>query len=725
MKTKIFLAVAALFSAPAFADFAAWRVEPVGLAPIDIAVDVSKDQILAFPDDVIALGLDITRLTTSNGLIDLSQVGQVSVDELHSILKIDTKPELLPTNKFDLHDVSMYQIPDEEPAGTFLNYDLRLERTTYIKGSGLFEFNTFWNGMRVNWQQLIQTGSIPQRISGSLSKDDLNTSTTWLVGDGTSAAGTGVAPVRSFGAQLRKDFGLAPGFITSPTADLKGVAAAPTTVEVLINNQLIRSQKVGTGPFDITNIQPMSGAGTMTMLMTDVTGLPVAYTTDVVGNAGLLKPDLIDFGLQAGVLRTSLAHTEDPFVSGFYKRGFESNLTGEINAEVSNGSSSLPPVNHIGGQVVGGTKFGNISAGARVGTGNQFNVSYQNSWYSRFNSSLSASITKSSDDYQQLGGGLVSPLQYSISGSVRFDRVSVSGMHSSSFGQRLTTFSAVYSPRQPSDITWSGSFTNLSGRVSSNTLSVFASIPLDSRLSAGRGRTHQSNSMLSSDGLSVDYTNRPINQIGGTFKGKVEAYSAYKREELNADFNSFNFEVGGAVSAIQQTQNNQTGLRGCVRGAVVKDRNDFLFGKWVSGGYAVVDAKVQDIDVLLNGSKNTRTNKAGKAVVSGLHPYLKSTVQLDPTALPDNFDEVSVAVSTHRKAGARVEFSGHNSLFIKVPGIKSGEIEINGKTYPLTARGAFVDLRPGVYWAWVNKKMFEVSVPFLGSEVGVVEAKQM
>ena len=111
----------------------------------------------------------------------------------------------------------------EKPKGTFLNYDIRTNQTFGVGASamqttGLFEYNTFFNGLRANYQAVARTSgteSTPafERMAAALSHENADTATTWTLGDNNSYAGNGVAPVRFTGYQYRKDFSLTPVFV--------------------------------------------------------------------------------------------------------------------------------------------------------------------------------------------------------------------------------------------------------------------------------------------------------------------------------------------------------------------------------------------------------------------------------------------------------------------------------------------------------------------------------
>jgi len=725
MKKKlIVLAVLSCLSNSASADLFAWRIEPTGLKSMDTPVEIQNGQYLVDPNVVLLIGIDTAKLTTRNGLIDLAEIGEVLVDMKSNTLKIKTRADLLPTTSINMVNNSMFMEPSK-PSGTFVNYDVRADRTSANANSlaGLFEANTFGlDDARFNLQTLLRTGQQIQRMAATVSKEDQQKGVTWSFGDGFSMAGAGVPPTRFVGFQYRKDFSLSPGFITSPTVNLSGTAASPSTIDVLIGNQIVRSQSIPAGPFSIQNIQPTLGSGGAYAVVTDVLGDQKVIGVSATGNPSLLREGLNDFAMQAGALRPSFDRAESVFVSGFYRRGITSTVTVEGNVETSQAGDTLPSVHHLGGNTSIASKLGNLSFGGRVGTGQTISAGYQNAWHGSWYSSLSANVVLSSRDYAQLGGGLVSPRVISVSASMQKDRLSFNGMLSESFNQRMANFSSSFSPSKADEITWSVGLTKLIGASDNTSIYLSASMPLDGRASAGAGRTHTSNVVVGNQTQSMDYQNRPKDGFGGAYKARIERGEEYNRAEGFADVRTYSADAGVAISSLHQSSNDQTALRGYARGALVFDGSDVLPTRYIDNGFATVDAGVTDARVLVNGTPTARTNKNGKAAVSGFPPFLKTAIRLQPSDLPDNYDDVTREISTFRKAGTSVKFSGHSMTMVQIPSVQKGVLKVEGQVYPVTDRGAFLELPEGQYIGTVNGKSVSFSIPSPSGEISVVVA---
>ena len=91
--------------------------------------------------------------------------------------------------------------------------------------------------------------------------DDLGKLRTLQVGDAIAAPGWWGQAVRFGGVQFSSNYSLQPGFVTYPLLAVGGLATVPSTTEVLVNDIRIGNQNVPAGPFSITNIPTITGAG--------------------------------------------------------------------------------------------------------------------------------------------------------------------------------------------------------------------------------------------------------------------------------------------------------------------------------------------------------------------------------------------------------------------------------------------------------------------------------
>lgn len=160
---------------------------------------------------------------------------------------------------------------------------------------------------------------------------------TLVVGDTVGVGGAWSRPARYGGIRWGRDFGMQPGFITLPQLSLRGEAALPSTVEVLVNNARRLSQPVQPGPFELRNMPIVTGAGEINLVVRDLLGRETVIRQSYYASPHLLASGLSDFSLEAGRLRTGYgqdSHYGDVFGALTWRQGLSSSLTGEARVEL-------------------------------------------------------------------------------------------------------------------------------------------------------------------------------------------------------------------------------------------------------------------------------------------------------------------------------------------------------------------------------------------------------
>ncbi|VVP86936.1 Outer membrane usher protein FimD [Pseudomonas fluorescens] len=279
--------------------------------------------------------------------------------------------------------------------GALLNYDLYLNDTDE-GGTHL----AAWNELRVfdSWGTLSSTGQWRQSFSGNASGDRqrgfLRYDTTWRFTDEqrllTYEAGdlvTGALPwtssVRIGGLQLSRDFAARPDLVTYPLPAFAGEAAVPTSLDLFINGYKASSADLQPGPYTLTNVPFINGAGEAVVVTTDALGRQVSTTLPFYVTSSLLQKGLTDFSVAAGSLRRDYAVRDFAYgpgvASASLRHGLSDNFTLESHIEAAQ-SLNLAGV---GGNVRLGT-FGVINAavtqsrlegagGRQVSLGYQYN----------------------------------------------------------------------------------------------------------------------------------------------------------------------------------------------------------------------------------------------------------------------------------------------------------------------------------------------------------------
>ncbi|WP_338512142.1 fimbria/pilus outer membrane usher protein [Pseudomonas trivialis] len=300
--------------------------------------------------------------------------------------------------------------------GALLNYDVYFNDTDE-GGSYL----AAWNEVRLfdNWGTLSTTGQFRQTLAGGISDSTLNNGyrrydTTWRFSDDerllTYEAGdvvSGSLPwsssVRLGGVQLSRDFAVRPDLVTYPLPQFAGEAAVPSSVDLFINGYKSESALLQPGPYTLTNIPFINGAGEAVVVTTDALGRQVSTTVPFYVTSTLLQQGLSDFSVAAGTLRRDYALRDFGYgagvASGTFRYGYSDNVTLESHAE----ASSNLTLGGLGGNLRLGN-FGVLNTAISESrfdgrSGQQLSLGYQ---YNSTRYSLSYQRVERRDEYADL-----------------------------------------------------------------------------------------------------------------------------------------------------------------------------------------------------------------------------------------------------------------------------------------------------------------------------------
>ncbi|BAQ75756.1 type I pili usher protein CsuD [Pseudomonas sp. Os17] len=286
-----------------------------------------------------------------------SEVDLESLPQLHSDydsqgqrLLLDVPPDWLP-EQFIGSRQAYPRTPALSSFGALLNYDLYLNDTddggTYLAA---------WNEVRLfdTWGTLSNTGQYRRTLSGvesaSLNNGYRRYDTTWRfsdeerlltyeAGDVVSSALPWSSSVRLGGVQLSRDFAVRPDLVTYPLPQFAGEAAVPSSLDLFINGYKASSSELQPGPYTLTNIPFINGAGEAVVVTTDALGRQVSTTVPFYVTSTLLHQGLTDFSLAAGNLRRDYSLRDFGYgpgvASGSLRHGLSDSLTLEAHAEAA------------------------------------------------------------------------------------------------------------------------------------------------------------------------------------------------------------------------------------------------------------------------------------------------------------------------------------------------------------------------------------------------------
>lgn len=283
-------------------------------------------------------------------LTDVSTLAGVTTryDRPRQRLMLTVPAHRLPSQSFSLgRETERY--PARISPGALLNYDVYATR---IDNGDLHA--SMWNELRgfSGAGHFSLDGVFQQRLAGTQDAQrgylrydtywarlDEDSAWRWIVGDTVTDALGWTSSVRFGGVQLTRDFSLRPDIITYPLPAFAGQTAVPTTVDMFVNGYRAGGASVQPGPYSLTNIPFINGAGEATIVTTDPVGRQIITTAPFYVTSTLLKPGLADYSLAAGALRRQYGVSNfdygSPMANGSYRRGITDWLTLEGHGEAA------------------------------------------------------------------------------------------------------------------------------------------------------------------------------------------------------------------------------------------------------------------------------------------------------------------------------------------------------------------------------------------------------
>ncbi|OCT20693.1 fimbria/pilus outer membrane usher protein [Pseudomonas putida] len=274
----------------------------------------------------------------------------VDYDSQNQRLLLQVPPAWLPDQQFGGRN--LYPASDARSSfGALLNYDLYLNDTddagTYLAA---------WNELRVfdSWGTFSTTGQWRESFNGAPDNQSregfLRYDTTWRftdeqrlltyeAGDLVTSALPWSSSVRVGGLQLSRDFAARPDLVTYPLPAFAGEAAVPTSLDLFINGYKTSTTDLQPGPYTLTNVPFINGAGEAVVVTTDALGRQVSTTLPFYVTSSLLAEGLSDFSVAAGSLRRDYAVKDFGYgsavASASLRHGVSDYFTLETHAETA------------------------------------------------------------------------------------------------------------------------------------------------------------------------------------------------------------------------------------------------------------------------------------------------------------------------------------------------------------------------------------------------------
>jgi outer membrane usher protein len=544
---------------------------------------------------------------------------------------------------------------------------------------------------------------------------------TYRAGDAISGGLAWTRPIRLGGAQMQRNFALRPDLVTLPLPSISGSAAVPSTVDVYLGNTKTYSQEVGSGPYQITNVPMLSGAGTARIVVRDSAGRPVETMLPFFTTPKLLKEGLWDFSVEAGLPRLrygieSNGYADDPVGSASLRGGMHDWLTLEAHAE---GAGDL---RNAGAGAL--ARVGSLGIVSAAGSASQYAGANGFQSYLAFDSQVGginvhASSQRTFGTYQDLASvtarylplslsnlGLASAGPFGLPPTVDarapkaldalsfglplpFDksRLGLSYLHLvQNDGKRSDIINLSYSRSLPHDASfYATAFMDVDNRRSAG-IFLGVSVPLDGLVTASSGVSR------TPTGSNVTFdAAKSMQPEPGSYGWRVRDSEGATPVRLAGA--SYRSSIGQIEGNVEQVGKNASGWLQA-DGAVTMMRGGIFMSNRINDSFAVVDAGAPNVEVFYENRPAGTTDANGRLLIPNLRSFQSNTIAIDPRGLPLDADAprtqnvvapadragvvVDFGVRTDIKA-AVVIFTGSDAKFL-APG-SPGRLEGSGETF--------------------------------------------
>jgi outer membrane usher protein len=640
-----------------------------------------QGKLMARPEELRDLGfrVPLSLVPNSAGMIALSDLPGLtwSIDQRNQVLRVTAGDSaLLPTLlQAQASEGSGGRRTIESGTGLTLNYDTAgTYASGQLGGTGSLDFRAFspWGIVSSDWLAYAGassggTGSNTAiRLDSAYTFADVNTLRRYSLGDFITGGLSWTRPVHLEGAQIRSDFSMRPDLITFPLPLITGSTAVPSTVNVLADGNLVVSRQIDAGPFEVPQLPVMSGAGVISMTVTNAMGQQVTLTQPFYASSALLAPGLQTFSGQAGLVRRNWGSASFDYgkIAGTanYRRGLTRKFTVEGSVEGTPGAfmagaGGVVQVGNLGVlNLAVAPSFASGQVGAQYSAGAQrigrvFSLGGSAIVADR-NYRDVASINGDGVPRKQLSGFTSLGLKHFGSAGVAYAGVDqdpspnpvavgvVAAQHSQ-------VVSATYSLQFHHMSIFASEFKSFGGTGSSSGLQAGVTIPF--------GRRRSVNLSGSSDDNGQVQVQQTAPQVGDW------GYQAYvSAGDTNHEFGQVQYKSPvGLFTAGVDHGSGQTSFRLESQGAFSLVDNGLFASNEIYDSFAIVDTGViPHVRVLQENRDVGSTSSSGRLLVPDMRSFDLNHIAIEPTDIPPDatIDVATREMRPQDRSGVVVKF---------------------------------------------------------------------
>jgi outer membrane usher protein len=538
----------------------------------------------------------------------------------------------------------------------------------------------------------------------------------WVVGDAFAASGELGGSAYMAGLSVSRNFNLNPYFVRYPGVGISGQTLTPSTAYIYVNGNLVGTQQLPPGAFQINNIPVVAGSGNTQVVVRDAFGRTQTLSSSYNLSTTLLQRGLSQYSYDLGAQRSDVGSTSGHYGHLIFvandRVGITNWLTAGARLEKSPGLISGGPTASFR---LGPGQLGLSAALSRAGGlgGNALQLDYS---YQSRNVSFGGTLNEESAHYANVS------LTTQQDRAMRF----ADAYAGAEIGHHAS-LTLNYSASRSRDSGWSHAV-SLAGAVQlSNNfdLTVTASRLRDGSNNAGNqyfvglnyqvGRntlgavSQQGGTAGSGNGVSVQQS-LPL----GSGVGYLISHGTGS-EVHDQDIFQYQTPLGLYQASYLQTGGSRH-VDVLVSGGVIDAGDGIMFTRAVKDSFAVLKLpELRGVRGYFNNQFVGRTDEKGRLLIPDLLSYYGNRVQISDQDIPLDYSIVSteVTVAPSYRGGALVRFpvervqAAKGVIFVdrpnkvSIPSFGVLRLSVNGRQLEseLGAQGEFYleNVAPGTY----------------------------
>lgn len=680
-------------------------------------------------------------------------------------LVLTAEPGLLRANSFAVRAARRKRPVVLSSDSAFFNYALSGSRSGF-SGSGLAfagEAGWHWGGtLGLTDVATVDTvsGKKLVRLMSNLSRDDRDNLRRFIVGDILTPSRDFSSSVNLGGVSVTKIYGIDPYYVRFPTQSLTGSVALPSDMEVYIDGQRVRTERLRPGEFELRDILASSGSRNVQVVLRDAFGRVQQLNYSLYFSDQPLQEGLHEYSYNFGAMRRDYGLSSNRYgpeaFTMYHRYGLNTATTLGWRAEATRKLINTGPTGTV---VLGPWGVMNLGLTGSSIAGRHGHAALASYNFDSKDWAVGAFLRHDSRNYASLGDPVrITNRRYegSVTASYRLPGYATVSLSHTALNTRAATSSPA-TQTQPYEVT------ALSHRRTT-TLSYSQPLPaINAQLSASLSRINDSFGGKRNEaflGLSFQLGRDFSGSTGVRGDGKTHSETLrFAKNQPVGEGLGYEISLDHARSTTESTQlrtNVQYNAPAAVlraeyghfveQGQTVRDERISISGSVVAVGghvapsrpvtqsYAIVKVgELADIGVVVDGLPSGKTNARGIMVVPTLSAYYENGISIDSDGLPLEYalTTESQKVAPSLRSGALVDFGGTRTqafsgrLSTMVHGVPAAaefaeiDLKISGSSKKLaTGRGGefYVEnLAPGGYKASVflgpSLCAFELRIP--------------